>query len=177
MDAGLKVRTLAVQAMVTAGFLAFCLFTSNPFERLESAPLDGRGLNPILQDPGLTLHPPTLYIGYVGLSMAFAFAVAGLIEGRIDRDWARHVRPWVSAAWCALTAGIALGSWWAYYELGWGGWWFWDPVENSALIPWLLCTALIHSSIATNARQIFINWTLLLAILAFSLSLVGTFIV
>ncbi|MEK9856198.1 MAG: cytochrome c biogenesis protein CcsA, partial [Rhodobiaceae bacterium] len=128
MDFGLKVRTLAVQAMVTAGFLAFCLFTSNPFARLDEAPLDGRGLNPILQDPGLALHPPTLYVGYVGLSLAFAFAVAGLIEGRIDRAWARHVRPWISAAWCALTAGIALGSWWAYYELGWGGWWFWDPV-------------------------------------------------
>ncbi|MGB1357160.1 MAG: cytochrome c biogenesis protein CcsA, partial [Candidatus Puniceispirillaceae bacterium] len=129
MDFALKVRTLAVQAMVTAGFLAFCLFTSNPFARLDPPPLDGNGLNPILQDPGLALHPPTLYVGYVGLSLAFAFAVAGLIEGRIDRNWARHVRPWISAAWCALTAGIALGSWWAYYELGWGGWWFWDPVE------------------------------------------------
>ena len=177
MDAGLKVRTLAVQAMVTAGFLAFCLFTSNPFERLESAPLDGRGLNPILQDPGLALHPPTLYIGYVGLSMAFAFAVAGLIEGRIDRDWARHVRPWVSAAWCALTAGIALGSWWAYYELGWGGWWFWDPVENASLMPWLAATALLHSTIVVEQRGTLKSWTVLLAILAFSLSLVGTFIV
>ena len=177
MDVGLKVRTLAVQAMVTAGFLAFCLFTSNPFERLESAPLDGRGLNPILQDPGLALHPPTLYIGYVGLSMAFAFAVAGLIEGRIDRDWARHVRPWVSAAWCALTAGIALGSWWAYYELGWGGWWFWDPVENASLMPWLAATALLHSTIVVEQRGTLKSWTVLLAILAFSLSLVGTFIV
>ena len=177
MDAGLKVRTLAVQAMVTAGFLAFCLFTSNPFERLESAPLDGRGLNPILQDPGLALHPPTLYIGYVGLSMAFAFAVAGLIEGRIDRNWARHVRPWVSAAWCALTAGIALGSWWAYYELGWGGWWFWDPVENASLMPWLAATALLHSTIVVEQRGTLKSWTVLLAILAFSLSLVGTFIV
>ena len=177
MDAGLKGRTLAVQAMVTAGFLAFCLFTSNPFERLESAPLDGRGLNPILQDPGLALHPPTLYIGYVGLSMAFAFAVAGLIEGRIDRNWARHVRPWVSAAWCALTAGIALGSWWAYYELGWGGWWFWDPVENASLMPWLAATALLHSTIVVEQRGTLKSWTVLLAILAFSLSLVGTFIV
>ena len=177
MDVGLKVRTLAVQAMVTAGFLAFCLFTSNPFERLESAPLDGRGLNPILQDPGLALHPPTLYIGYVGLSMAFAFAVAGLIEGRIDRNWARHVRPWVSAAWCALTAGIALGSWWAYYELGWGGWWFWDPVENASLMPWLAATALLHSTIVVEQRGTLKSWTVLLAILAFSLSLVGTFIV
>ena len=125
MATGLKIRTLAVQALTSAGFLAFCLFTSNPFARLDPPPVDGRGLNPILQDPGLALHPPTLYLGYVGLSMAFSFAVAGLIEGRIDRDWARHMRPWVSAAWCALTGGIALGSWWAYYELGWGGWWFW----------------------------------------------------
>ena len=177
MEAGLKTRTLAVQAMVTCGFLAFCLFTSNPFERLEIAPLDGRGLNPILQDPGLALHPPTLYVGYVGLSMAFAFAVAGLIEGRINRDWARHVRPWVSAAWCALTAGIALGSWWAYYELGWGGWWFWDPVENASLMPWLAATALLHSTIVVEQRGTLKSWTVLLAILAFSLSLVGTFIV
>jgi len=177
MDAGLKTRTLAVQAMVTFGFLAFCLFTSNPFERLDVAPLDGRGLNPILQDPGLALHPPTLYVGYVGLSMAFAFAVAGLIEGRINRDWARHVRPWVSAAWCALTAGIALGSWWAYYELGWGGWWFWDPVENASLMPWLAATALLHSTIVVEQRGTLKSWTVLLAILAFSLSLVGTFIV
>jgi cytochrome c-type biogenesis protein CcmF len=177
MDFGLKVRTLAVQAMVTAGFLAFCLFTSNPFARLDEAPLDGRGLNPILQDPGLALHPPTLYVGYVGLSLAFAFAVAGLIEGRIDRAWARHVRPWVSAAWCALTAGIALGSWWAYYELGWGGWWFWDPVENASLMPWLAATALLHSTIVVEQRDKLKSWTVLLAILAFSLSLVGTFIV
>ena len=177
MDFGLKVRTLAVQAMVTAGFLAFCLFTSNPFARLDEAPLDGRGLNPILQDPGLALHPPTLYVGYVGLSLAFAFAVAGLIEGRIDRAWARHVRPWVSAAWCALTAGIALGSWWAYYELGWGGWWFWDPVENASLMPWLAATALLHSTIVVEQRDRMKSWTVLLAILAFSLSLVGTFIV
>ena len=177
MDFGLKVRTLAVQAMVTAGFLAFCLFTSNPFARLDQAPLDGRGLNPILQDPGLALHPPTLYIGYVGLSLAFAFAVAGLIEGRIDRNWARHVRPWISAAWCALTAGIALGSWWAYYELGWGGWWFWDPVENASLMPWLAATALLHSTIVVEQRGRLKSWTVLLAILAFSLSLVGTFIV
>ena len=177
MDAALKIRTLAVQAMVTAGFLAFCLFTSNPFARLDSAPLDGRGLNPVLQDPGLALHPPTLYLGYVGLSMGFAFAVAGLIEGRIDRDWARHMRPWVSAAWCALTAGIALGSWWAYYELGWGGWWFWDPVENASLMPWLAATALLHSTIVVEQRGTLKSWTVLLAILAFSLSLVGTFIV
>ena len=177
MDFGLKVRTLAVQAMVTAGFLAFCLFTSNPFARLDETPLDGRGLNPILQDPGLALHPPTLYVGYVGLSLAFAFAVAGLIEGRIDRAWACHVRPWISAAWCALTAGIALGSWWAYYELGWGGWWFWDPVENASLMPWLAATALLHSTIVVEQRDRLKSWTVLLAILAFSLSLVGTFIV
>jgi len=177
IDPGLKTRTLAVQAMVTCGFLAFCLFTSNPFERLDTPPLDGRGLNPILQDPGLALHPPMLYLGYVGLSMAFAFAVAGLIEGRINRDWARHVRPWVSAAWCALTAGIALGSWWAYYELGWGGWWFWDPVENASLMPWLAATALLHSTIVVEQRGTLKSWTVLLAILAFSLSLVGTFIV
>ncbi|MEX0502749.1 heme lyase CcmF/NrfE family subunit [Alphaproteobacteria bacterium LSUCC0719] len=177
MDFGLKTRTLAVQAMVTAGFLAFCLFTSNPFARLDPPPLDGNGLNPILQDPGLALHPPTLYVGYVGLSLAFAFAVAGLIEGRIDRAWARHVRPWISAAWCALTAGIALGSWWAYYELGWGGWWFWDPVENASLMPWLAATALLHSTIVVEQRDRLKSWTVLLAILAFSLSLVGTFIV
>lgn len=174
---GLKIRTLAVQALTSAGFLAFCLFTSNPFARLDPPPVNGRGLNPILQDPGLALHPPTLYLGYVGLSMAFSFAVAGLIEGRIDRDWARHMRPWVTAAWCALTAGIALGSWWAYYELGWGGWWFWDPVENASLMPWLAATALLHSTIVVEQRGALKSWTVLLAILAFSLSLVGTFIV
>jgi len=177
MPLALKVRTLAVQGMVTAGFLAFSLFTSNPFSRLDLAPLDGAGLNPVLQDPGLALHPPTLYVGYVGLSIAFSFAVAGLLEGRIDKSWARHVRPWISAAWCALTCGIALGSWWAYYELGWGGWWFWDPVENASLMPWLAATALLHSVIVVESRGIFKSWTLLLAILAFSLSLVGTFIV
>jgi len=177
MATGLKIRTLAVQALTSAGFLAFCLFTSNPFARLDPPPIDGRGLNPILQDPGLALHPPTLYLGYVGLSMAFSFAVAGLIEGRIDRDWARHMRPWVTAAWCALTAGIALGSWWAYYELGWGGWWFWDPVENASLMPWLAATALLHSTIVVEQRGALKSWTVLLAILAFSLSLVGTFIV
>ena len=177
MATGLKIRTLAVQALTSASFLAFCLFTSNPFARLDPPPVDGRGLNPILQDPGLALHPPTLYLGYVGLSMAFSFAVAGLIEGRIDRDWARHMRPWVTAAWCALTAGIALGSWWAYYELGWGGWWFWDPVENASLMPWLAATALLHSTIVVEQRGALKSWTVLLAILAFSLSLVGTFIV
>ena len=173
----LKTRTLAVQGIVTAAFLAFSLFTSNPFARLSPAPLDGNGLNPVLQDPGLALHPPTLYVGYVGLSMAFSFAVAGLLDGRIDRVWAIYVRPWITAAWCALTVGIALGSWWAYYELGWGGWWFWDPVENASLMPWLAATALIHSVSVVAARGIFKSWTVLLAILAFSLSLVGTFIV
>ena len=173
----LKTRTLAVQGIVTAAFLAFSLFTSNPFARLSPAPLDGNGLNPVLQDPGLALHPPTLYVGYVGLSMAFSFAVAGLLDGRIDRAWAIYVRPWITAAWCALTIGIALGSWWAYYELGWGGWWFWDPVENASLMPWLAATALIHSVSVVAARGIFKSWTVLLAILAFSLSLVGTFIV
>jgi len=173
----LKTRILAVQGMVSAAFLAFSLFTSNPFARLDPAPLDGNGLNPVLQDPGLALHPPTLYLGYVGLSMAFSFAVAGLLEGRIDRAWAVHVRPWITAAWCALTLGIALGSWWAYYELGWGGWWFWDPVENASLMPWLAATALMHSAAVVAARGAFKSWTVLLAIIAFSLSLVGTFIV
>ena len=177
MPLRLKVMTLGVQGVVSAAFMAFSLFTSNPFERLSPAPLDGNGLNPILQDPGLALHPPTLYVGYVGLSMAFSFAVAGLLDGRIDRVWAVSVRPWITAAWCALTAGIALGSWWAYYELGWGGWWFWDPVENVSLMPWLAATALIHSISVVAAREGFKSWTVLLAIVAFSLSLVGTFIV
>jgi cytochrome c-type biogenesis protein CcmF len=173
----LKTRTLAVQGIVTAAFLTFSLFTSNPFARLSPAPLDGNGLNPVLQDPGLALHPPTLYVGYVGLSMAFSFAVAGLLDGRIDRVWAIYVRPWITAAWCALTIGIALGSWWAYYELGWGGWWFWDPVENASLMPWLVATALLHSVIVVEQRDLLKSWTVLLAITGFSLSLLGTFIV
>ncbi|MDC1383465.1 heme lyase CcmF/NrfE family subunit [Candidatus Puniceispirillum sp.] len=177
MPMALKARILAVQGLVSTGFLAFSLFTSNPFLRLSSAPLDGKGLNPILQDPGLAIHPPMLYLGYVGLSMAFAFAVAALITGDVDRMWAKWMRPWVMAAWCALTCGIALGSWWAYYELGWGGWWFWDPVENASLMPWLAATALIHSSIVVEKRGQLKSWTVLLAIMAFSLSLVGTFIV
>ena len=177
MNAVLKARVLAVQGIVTTAFLAFSLFTSNPFTRLDPAPVDGRGLNPILQDIGLAMHPPMLYLGYVGLSMAFAFAVAGLIDGRVDKDWARVMRPWVSAAWCALTLGIALGSWWAYYELGWGGWWFWDPVENASLMPWLAATALLHSSLVVEKTGQLKSWTILLAIIAFSLSLVGTFIV
>jgi cytochrome c-type biogenesis protein CcmF len=177
MPLAMKARILAVQGMVSTGFLAFSLFTSNPFLRLATPPLDGKGLNPILQDPGLAMHPPMLYLGYVGLSMAFAFAVSALISGEVDRLWAKWMRPWVMAAWCALTLGIAIGSWWAYYELGWGGWWFWDPVENASLMPWLAATALLHSAIVVEKRGQLKSWTVLLAILAFSLSLVGTFIV
>jgi cytochrome c-type biogenesis protein CcmF len=172
-----RARALAVQALIGVGFLAFMLFTSNPFLRLDPAPLDGRGLNPILQDPGLAFHPPMLYLGYVGLSTAYSFAVAALIEGRVDATWARWVRPWTLAAWVALTLGIALGSWWAYYELGWGGWWFWDPVENASFMPWLAATALLHSAVVVEKRDALKSWTILLAILAFSLSLLGTFLV
>ncbi|MEM9715113.1 MAG: heme lyase CcmF/NrfE family subunit [Pseudomonadota bacterium] len=174
---GLKARTLSVQAWITVGFLSFTLFTSNPFERVLQLPPDGTDLNPLLQDIGLALHPPLLYIGYVGFSIVFSFAVAALIEGRVDPAWARWVRPWTLAAWVSLTGGIALGSWWAYYELGWGGWWFWDPVENVSFMPWLLGTALLHSAIVTEKRDTFKSWTILLAILTFSLSLFGTFIV
>ena len=170
-------RVLGVQALIAVGFLAFMLLTSNPFLRLDPAPLDGQGLNPILQDPGLAMHPPMLYLGYVGLSTAYSFAVAALIEGRVDATWARWVRPWTLAAWIALTLGIALGSWWAYYELGWGGWWFWDPVENASFMPWLAATALLHSAIVVEKRDTLKSWTILLAILAFSLSLLGTFLV
>jgi cytochrome c-type biogenesis protein CcmF len=173
----LKARVLAVQGMIGAGFLAFVLGTSNPFARLENPPADGQGMNPILQDPGLALHPPFLYLGYVGFSVAFSFAVAALIEGRVDAAWARWVRPWVLAAWCFLTIGITLGSFWAYYILGWGGWWFWDPVENVSFMPWLAGTALLHSALVVERRHAMVNWTLLLAILTFSLSLVGTFVV
>ncbi|MDP7547847.1 MAG: heme lyase CcmF/NrfE family subunit, partial [Alphaproteobacteria bacterium] len=165
------------QAMIGVGFLSFVLFTSNPFERLLPAPIDGRGLNPLLQDPGLAFHPPFLYLGYVGFSMAFSFAVAALIEGRVDAAWARWVRPWTLAAWCFLTTGIAMGAWWAYYELGWGGWWFWDPVENASFMPWLAGTALLHSIIVVEKRDSLKNWTVLLAIVTFSLSLLGTFLV
>ncbi|CAM4009667.1 heme lyase CcmF/NrfE family subunit [Palleronia rufa] len=174
---GLKARTLSVQAWISVGFLSFMLFTSNPFERVFPPPVDGQDLNPLLQDVGLAMHPPLLYIGYVGFSIVFSFAVAALIEGRIDPAWARWVRPWTLAAWTSLTAGIALGSWWAYYELGWGGWWFWDPVENVSFMPWLLGTALLHSAIVTEKRDAFKSWTILLAILTFSLSLLGTFVV
>ncbi len=173
----LQARVLGVQAMITLGFLAFLIFTSNPFERIFPAPLDGRDLNPLLQDPGLAFHPPMLYAGYVGFSIAFSFAVAALIEGKVDAAWARWVRPWTLSAWITLTAGIALGSWWAYYELGWGGWWFWDPVENVSFMPWLLGTALLHSAIVVEKRDSLKVWTILLAILTFSLSLIGTFIV
>ena len=173
----LVARVLAVQGMIGVGFLAFVLFTSNPFLRLDPAPLNGNGLNPLLQDPGLASHPPFLYLGYVGFSMAFSFAVAALIEGRVDPAWARWVRPWTLAAWGFLTLGIMLGSLWAYYELGWGGWWFWDPVENASLMPWLAGTALLHSAIVVEKRDALKHWTILLAILTFTLSLIGTFLV
>jgi cytochrome c-type biogenesis protein CcmF len=173
----LRARVLAVQGMVTAGFLLFILATSNPFLRVIPAPPDGQGLNPVLQDPGLAFHPPFLYLGYVGSSVAFAFAVAALIEGRVDAAWARWVRPWALLSWCALTLGIALGSWWAYYTLGWGGWWFWDPVENASLLPWLSGTALIHSAIVVEKRDTLKGWTILLALITFGLALVGTFLV
>ncbi len=177
LPAPLKARALAVQGMVGTGFLAFILFTSNPFVRLHPAPADGQDLNPLLQDIGLAVHPPFLYLGYVGFSMAFSFSVAALIEGKVDASWARWVRPWVLAAWCFLTIGITLGSFWAYYELGWGGWWFWDPVENASFMPWLAGTALLHSALVVERRQTLVNWTILLGILTFSLSLVGTFLV
>jgi len=173
----LMARVLAVMAMISTGFLAFMLFTSNPFERIFPTPLDGSELNPLLQDPGLIIHPPILYMGYVGFSVAFAFAVAALLGGKLDATWARWSRPWTTIAWSFLTLGIALGSWWAYNELGWGGWWFWDPVENASFMPWLVGTALIHSLASTEKRGVFKSWTVLLAILAFSLSLLGTFIV
>ena len=173
----LRADALAVQGLISVAFLAFILLTSNPFERLSPAPFEGRDLNPILQDPGLAIHPPLLYLGYVGFSIAFSFAVAALIEGRIDAAWARRVRPWLLAAWMFLTAGIAMGSYWAYYELGWGGWWFWDPVENASLMPWLVGTALLHSAVVMEKREALKVWTILLSILTFSLSLVGTFLV
>ena len=170
-------RVVGVLGLVSIGFLLFMLLTSNPFERLLPAALDGRDLNPLLQDPGLVIHPPMLYMGYVGFSVAFAFAIAALLGGKLDAAWARWSRPWTIVAWMFLTVGIALGSWWAYYELGWGGWWFWDPVENASFMPWLVGTALIHSLAVTEKRGGFKNWTVLLAIIAFSLSLLGTFLV
>ena len=170
-------RVLGVLGVVSFGFLLFTLATSNPFLRIDPPPPDGVDLNPILQDPALAIHPPILYTGYVGFAVAFAFACAAMLEGRMDQSWARWTRPWTTAAWCFLTCGIALGSWWAYYELGWGGYWFWDPVENASFMPWLVGTALIHSLAVTDKRGLFKSWTLLLAILAFSMSLLGTFLV
>ncbi len=170
-------RVLSVMGMISIGFLLFMLLTSNPFDRTFPVPLEGRELNPMLQDPGLAIHPPMLYMGYVGFSVAFAFAIAALLGGRLDAAWARWSRPWTTVAWIFLTLGIALGSWWAYYELGWGGWWFWDPVENASFMPWLIGTALIHSLAVTEKRGAFKSWTVLLAISAFSLSLLGTFLV
>ncbi len=174
---GLRARALAVQAMITVGFLLFILLTSNPFMRLDQVPMDGNGLNPLLQDPGLAFHPPFLYLGYVGFSMAFSFAIAALIEGKVDAAWARWVRPWTLAAWVFLTCGIVLGSWWAYYELGWGGWWYWDPVENASFMPWLAGTALLHSAVVVEKRDALKSWTVLLAIVAFGFSILGTFLV
>ena len=173
----LVARVIGVLGLLSVGFLLFALLTSNPFERLIPAAMDGGDLNPLLQDPGLAIHPPLLYVGYVGFSVAFAFAIAAMISGELDQQWAKWTRPWTTVAWLFLTLGIALGSWWAYYELGWGGWWFWDPVENASFMPWLIGTALMHSLAVTERRGLFKSWTLLLAISAFSLSLLGTFLV
>ena len=173
----LRARVLSVQGWICVGFISFMLFTSNPFERTFPPPLNGNDLNPLLQDIGLAIHPPLLYVGYVGFSIVFSFAIAALLEGEVSSAWARWVRPWILISWTSLSAGIALGAWWAYYELGWGGWWFWDPVENVSFMPWLVGTALLHSAIVTEKRGAFKAWTVLLAILTFSLSLLGTFIV
>ena len=177
LPASLRANALAVQAWIAAAFYLFILVSSNPFLRLANAPAEGRDLNPLLQDIGLAIHPPFLYLGYVGFSISFSFAIAALIEGRIDAAWARYVRPWVLAAWIFMTLGIAMGSYWAYYELGWGGWWFWDPVENASLMPWIAGTALLHSALVMEKRDALKVWTILLAILCFSLSLIGTFLV
>jgi cytochrome c-type biogenesis protein CcmF len=177
LPAAFRARVLSVQAMISTGFILFILFTSNPFLRVDPAPTNGEGLNPLLQDPGLAFHPPFLYLGYVGFSMAFSFAIAALIEGKIDSLWARYARPWILAAWCFLTFGIAMGSWWAYYTLGWGGWWYWDPVENASFMPWLVGTALVHSCIVLERRDTLRSWTILLTIITFSFSLLGTFLV
>jgi cytochrome c-type biogenesis protein CcmF len=177
LPAAMLARVLAVMGLVGVGFLLFMLFTSNPFLRLVPAAAEGRDLNPLLQDPGMVIHPPMLYMGYVGFSVAFAFSLAALFAGKLDATWARWSRPWTLAAWSFLSIGIALGSWWAYYELGWGGWWFWDPVENASFMPWLVGTALVHSLAVTEKRGTFKSWTVLLAIIAFSLSLLGTFLV
>jgi len=177
LPTSLRANVLAVQGLISVAFCLFIVTTSNPFARLDPPPFDGRGLNPILQDPALAFHPPFLYAGYVGFSMAFSFAIAALIEGRTDAAWARWVRPWTLLAWMCLTLGISMGSWWAYYELGWGGWWFWDPVENASFMPWLAGTALLHSAVVMEKREALKVWTILLAILTFSLSLMGTFLV
>src|SRR5512132_3603994 len=177
LPARLKANVLAVQSWIAVAFVLFILVTSNPFLRIPEPPLEGRDLNPILQDPGLAIHPPLLYLGYVGLSISFSFAIAALIDGRIDAAWARWVRPWTLLAWMFLTLGIAMGSYWAYYTLGWGGWWFWDPVENASLMPWLAATALLHSALVMEKRNALKVWTILLSILTFSLSLLGTFLV
>ena len=177
LPADVVARVLAVMGLISVGFLAFLLFTSNPFARLLPAAAEGHDLNPLLQDPGLIIHPPMLYFGYVGFAVPFAFAIAALLDGHIDVRWLRWTRPWTNVAWAFLTLGIALGSWWAYYELGWGGWWFWDPVENASFMPWLIGAALLHSQAATEKRGVFVGWTLLLAIAAFALSLLGTFLV
>src|ERR1700674_3114599 len=174
---GLKANVLAVQAFIAAAFHVFILATSNPFARLSPAPFEGRDLNPVLQDIGLAVHPPLLYLGYVGFSIAFSFAIAALIEGRIDAAWARWVRPWALGAWMCLTLGVAMGSFWAYYTLGWGGWWYWDPVENASFMPWLAGTALLHSAVVMEKREALKIWTILLAILTFSLSLISPFLV
>lgn len=171
------IRALAIQGLLSVGFYAFLLFTSNPFLRVKNIPFDGNGLNPLLQDPGLAFHPPMLFAGYVGFSAVFSFAAAALIDGKVDQSWAKIVRPWILLAWTLLGAGIALGSWWAYYEMGWGGWWYWDPVENASLLPWLMGTALLHSVIVLEKRNSLKRWTILMAVLAFSLSLLGTFLV
>jgi cytochrome c-type biogenesis protein CcmF len=177
LPATLRARALAIQGLLGLGTLAFIIGTSNPFDRLIPAPIDGRDLNPLLQDPGLAFHPPFLYFGYVGFSITYSFAIAALIEGRIGAQWARWVRPWALTAWCGLTIGIAMGSWWAYYVLGWGGWWYWDPVENASFMPWLLGTALLHSAAVVEKRETLQRWTVLLAILTFGMSLIGTFLV
>src|SRR6266700_3469581 len=173
----LKATVLSVQAWIAATFYLFILLTSNPFLRIAEAPFEGRDLNPLLQDLGLAIHPPMLYLGYVGFSITFSFAIAALIDGRVDAAWARWVRPWALLAWTFLTLGIAMGSYWAYYTLGWGGWWFWDPVENASLMPWIAGTALLHSAVVMEKRNALKIWTILLAILAFSLSMIGTFLV
>jgi len=177
LPASLRARTLAIQGLLGFGTLLFIIATSNPFDRLFPVPTDGRDLNPLLQDPGLAFHPPFLYFGYVGFSITYSFAIAALIEGRVGAQWARWVRPWALAAWCGLTVGIAMGSWWAYYVLGWGGWWYWDPVENASFMPWLLGTALLHSAAVVEKRETLQRWTVLLAILTFGMSLIGTFLV